>query len=74
MICKLFYLHAHGPGFSTQEPVNKIEELSGLRIKSDANTSKWSPPPVPTYTMPMLETYDALKRGIADESFSPLRR
>ena len=38
---KLFYLHAHGPGFfHTKTPVNKIEDLKGLRIKSDANTSK----------------------------------
>jgi len=71
---KLFYLHAHGPGFfHTKTPVNKIEELKGLRIKSDANTSKvvTAAGATPT-TMPMLETYDALKRGLADGVLLPI--
>ncbi len=71
---KLFYLHAHGPGFfHTKKPVNKIEDLKGLRIKSDANTSKvvTAAGATPT-TMPMLETYDALKRGLADGVLLPM--
>ena len=71
---KLFYLHAHGPGFfHTKAPVNKIEDLKGLRIKSDANTSKvvTAAGATPT-TMPMLETYDALKRGLADGTLLPM--
>jgi TRAP-type C4-dicarboxylate transport system substrate-binding protein len=71
---KLFYLHAHGPGFfHTKGPVNKIEDLKGLRIKSDANTSKVvaGAGATPT-TMPMLETYDALKRGLADGVLLPI--
>lgn len=71
---KLFYLHAHGPGFfHTKTPVNKIEDLKGLRIKSDANTSKVvaAAGATPT-TMPMLETYDALKRGLADGVLLPI--
>ncbi len=71
---KLFYLHAHGPGwFHTKGPVNKIEDLKGLRIKSDANTSKVvaAAGASPT-TMPMLETYDALKRGLADGVLLPM--
>jgi TRAP-type C4-dicarboxylate transport system substrate-binding protein len=71
---KLFYLHAHGPGFfHTKTPVNKIEDLKGLRIKSDANTSKVvaAAGGTPT-TMPMLETYDALKRGLADGVLLPI--
>jgi TRAP-type C4-dicarboxylate transport system substrate-binding protein len=71
---KLFYLHAHGPGFfHTKTPVNKIEDLKGLRIKSDANTSKvvTAAGATPT-TMPMLETYDALKRGLADGVLLPI--
>jgi TRAP-type C4-dicarboxylate transport system substrate-binding protein len=70
----LFYLHAHGPGFfHTKTPVNKIEDLKGLRIKSDANTSKvvTAAGATPT-TMPMLETYDALKRGLADGVLLPI--
>jgi TRAP-type C4-dicarboxylate transport system substrate-binding protein len=71
---KLYYLHAHGPGFfHTKTPVNKIEDLKGLRIKSDANTSKVvaAAGGTPT-TMPMLETYDALKRGLADGVLLPI--
>ncbi len=71
---KLFYLHAHGPGFfHTKGPVNKIADLKGLRIKSDANTSKVvaAAGASPT-TMPMLETYDALKRGLADGVLLPM--
>jgi TRAP-type C4-dicarboxylate transport system substrate-binding protein len=71
---KIFYLHGHGPGFfHTKTPVNKIEELKGLRIKSDANTSKVvaAAGATPT-TMPMLETYDALKRGLADGVLLPI--
>lgn len=71
---KLFYLHAHPPGlFHTKGPVNKIEDLKGLRIKSDANTSKVvaAAGATPT-TMPMLETYDALKRGLADGVLLPI--
>lgn len=71
---KLFYLHAHGPGFfHTKAPVNKIEDLKGLRIKSDANTSKvvTAAGATPT-TMSMLETYDALKRGLADGVLLPI--
>ena len=71
---KLFYLHAHGPGFfHTKTAVNKIEDLKGLRIKSDANTSKVvaAAGATPT-TMPMLETYDALKRGLADGVLLPI--
>jgi TRAP-type C4-dicarboxylate transport system substrate-binding protein len=70
----LFYLHAHGPGFfHTKTPVNKIDDLKGLRIKSDANTSKVvsAAGATPT-TMPMLETYDALKRGLADGVLLPI--
>ncbi len=71
---KVFYLHAHGPGFfHTKAPVQKMEDLKGLRIKSDANTSKvvTAAGGTPT-TMPMLETYDALKRGIADGVLLPI--
>jgi TRAP-type C4-dicarboxylate transport system substrate-binding protein len=70
----VFYLHAHGPGFfHTKTPVNQIDDLKGLRIKSDANTSKIvsAAGATPT-TMPMLETYDALKRGLADGVLLPM--
>jgi len=71
---KVFYLHAHGPGFfHSKKPINSMEDLKGLRFKSDANTSKVvaAAGGTPT-TMPMLETYDALKRGLADGVLLPI--
>jgi len=65
---KLFYLHQNGPGYiHTKKPVKKLADLKGLRIKSDAQTALivTALGATPT-TMPMLETYDALKRGLAD--------
>ena len=71
---KIFYLHAFAGGtFHTKAPVNKIEDLKGLRIKGDGYTSKIiaAAGGTPT-TMPMMETYDALKRGLADGALTPM--
>lgn len=71
---KLFYLHSHGPGgFHSKTPVNRMEELKGLRFKGDGNTSKIiaAAGGTPT-TIPMLELYDSLKRGVADGAFIPI--
>ena len=71
---KVFYLSAHGPAFfHTKKLVQKIEDLKGLRIKGDGNTSKViaASGATPT-TMPMLETYDGIKRGLADGVLNPM--
>jgi len=71
---KIFYLTAYRGGwFHTKTPVNKVEDLKGLRIKGDGYTSKVIAAlgGVPT-TIPMLETYDALKRGLAEGALTPL--
>jgi TRAP-type C4-dicarboxylate transport system substrate-binding protein len=71
---KVFFLMGPGPFiWHTKEPVNKIDDLKGLRIKSDANTSKIvaAAGAVPT-TMPMSETYDAIKRGLAEGVLNPI--
>jgi TRAP-type transport system periplasmic protein len=71
---KVFFLMGPGPFiWHTKVPVNKIEDLKGLRIKSDANTSKIvaAAGAVPT-TMPMSETYDAIKRGLAEGVLNPI--
>jgi TRAP-type C4-dicarboxylate transport system substrate-binding protein len=67
-VVKLFSLTANGPGyFHTKGPVKKNDDLKGLRIKCDANSCQivTAAGATPT-TMPMMETYDALKRGLAD--------
>jgi len=71
---KVLYLHAHGPGIlHTKKPVAKLEDLKGLRIRSTGLSSKvvaaLGGTPV---AMPMGETYDALKRGMADGSMAPI--
>jgi TRAP-type C4-dicarboxylate transport system substrate-binding protein len=70
---KIMYLHAHGPGFiHTNKPVNKLEDLKGMKIRSTGTSAKiitaLGATPV---AMPMGETYDAIRRGIADGTVAP---
>jgi len=71
---KVLYLHAHGPGLlHTKKPVNKIEDVKGMKIRATGLASKIvtavGGSPVGT-TQP--ETYDALRTGVADGALSPL--
>jgi TRAP-type transport system periplasmic protein len=70
---KILYFHAHGPGIlHTKKPVEKLEDLKGMRIRSTGLSSKVVSAlgGVPV-AMPMGETYDALKRGMVDGSMAP---
>ena len=71
---KILYFHAHGPGIlHTKNPVVKLEELKGLRIRSTGLSAKVVTALGGTpAAMPMGETYDALKRGMADGSMAPI--
>jgi TRAP-type C4-dicarboxylate transport system substrate-binding protein len=71
---KVLYLHAHGPGIlHTKKPVAKLEEMKGLRIRSTGLSAKVVAALGGTpAAMPMGETYDALKRGMADGSMAPI--
>jgi len=65
---KVLYLHAHGPGvLHTKKPVNRLEDLKGLKIRSTGLSAKiveaLGGTPV---GMPMNEAYDALQRGVAE--------
>ena len=67
------YLHAHGPGMlHTKKPVNKLEDLKGMKIRATGLASKivtaLGGSPVGT-TMP--ETYDALRTGVAEGAMAP---
>ena len=71
---KVLYLHAHGPGLlHTKKPVNKLEDVKGMKIRATGLASKIvtavGGSPVGT-TQP--ETYDALRTGVADGALSPL--
>ncbi len=69
----VLYLHAHGPGIvHTKKPVNKLEEMKGLKIRSTGLSAKLAQAlgaaPV---GMPMTESYDALSKGVADGILCP---
>jgi TRAP-type transport system periplasmic protein len=72
---RIMYLHAHGPGLlhTTKKPVNKMEDLKGMRIRAAGTITR-----IVSYLggapvgMPMGDTYDALSRGVADGAFAPM--
>ena len=71
---KILYLHAHGPGiFHTKKPVNKLEDVKGMKVRSTGFTAKivqaFGGAPV---GMPMTESYDALSKGVADGIVCPV--
>lgn len=71
---KILYVHAHGPGLVhlTQKPVNTLEDLKNMKIRSTGLASKivtaLGASPVGT-TMP--ETYEALRTGVAEGAMAP---
>ena len=65
---KVMYLHVHGPGvLSTKKPVYKLEDLSGMKIRSTGLSAKiikaLGGAPV---GMSIAEAYDALRTGVVD--------
>lgn len=70
---KVLILHAHGPGIiHTKKPVNKLEDLAGMKIRATGLAAKvvtaLGAAPVGA---PMPETYDALRTGVVDGSMAP---
>ena len=70
---KVLILHGHGPGLlHTKTPVNKLEDVKGLKIRATGLASKiveyLGGSPVGA---PQPETYDALRTGVVDGSMSP---
>jgi TRAP-type transport system periplasmic protein len=66
---KVLLFHAQGPGFvcMRSKPVNKIEDLKGLKMRTFGGNVKFMSAlggaPV---AMPMTEVYEALSRGMVD--------
>ncbi|MCX5815643.1 MAG: TRAP transporter substrate-binding protein [Proteobacteria bacterium] len=65
---KVMYFHAQGPGIlHTKKPVNKLEDLKGMKIRTFGSNAKFMSllggTPV---AMPMGDAYDALSKGVAD--------
>ena len=72
---KVMYLSGYGPSFinTSKKPINKVEDLKGLKIRSTGLTAKilqvLGAAPV---GMPMNETYDAISRGVAEGVICPI--
>lgn len=72
---KVLYLHAHGPNvIHTKRPVRKLEDIKGMKIRVAGLgahvVTALGAVPVATETT-MLETYDVLRKGIAEGAISP---
>lgn len=71
---KVLYLHAHGPGILfTKTPVNKLEDLKGMKIRGTGFSAKTAKAlgaaPV---AMPQPDSYDALRTGVVDGILNPI--
>ncbi len=71
---KVLYLHGHGPGIlNTKKPVEKMEELKGMKIRCSGTSAKVATALGATpVAMPQNETYDALQKGVVDGVLSPI--
>ena len=71
---KIMYLHGHGPGiFHTKKPVEKMEDLKGMKIRCTGTSKKVvSALGATPVAMPQPETYDALQKGVVDGVVSPI--
>ena len=71
---QVMYLHAHGPGIlHSKKPIYKLEDLKGLKIRATGFSAKIARAlgAVPV-AMPQGETYEALRKGVVDATFSPI--
>ncbi len=71
---KVLYLHAHGPGLlHTQKPVNRLEDLKGMKIRSTGLSAKVVEAlgGIPV-AMPQSGTYEALQKGVVEGTFAPI--
>jgi len=66
---KIMYFHGQGPGIlhTRTKPVNKLEDLKGMKIRTFGSNAQLMTllggTPV---AMPMQEAYDSISRGVAD--------
>ncbi len=70
----VLYIHAHGPGLlHTKKPVNRLEDLSGMKIRSTGLSAKLVEAlgGVPV-AMPQPGTYEALQKGVVEGTFAPM--
>jgi TRAP-type C4-dicarboxylate transport system substrate-binding protein len=73
---KLLGVFTHGPGqmFNTKRPINKVEDLSGMKIRSGGGISEQMAQALgaSAFVKPAPESYELLSSGVADGTFFPL--
>jgi len=72
---KVLYLHCHGPGIlhTCKKPVEKLEDLKGMKIRTTGTAAKIAAALGATpVAMPQPETYDALQKGVAEGVLGPI--
>ncbi len=71
---KIMYLHGHGPGiFHTKKPVEKMEDLKGMKIRCSGTSAKVvSALGATPVAMPQNECYDSLQKGVVEGVVSPI--
>jgi TRAP-type C4-dicarboxylate transport system substrate-binding protein len=73
---KLLGVFTHGPGqmFNTKRPITKVEDLSGMKIRSGGGISEQMATALgaSAFVKPAPESFELLKSGVADGTFFPL--
>ncbi len=72
---QVMYLHAHGPGllYTKEKPVNIMDDLKGVKIRSHGTTAKVVKAlGGVAVTMPMPELYQSLQKGVVDGAIYPM--
>jgi TRAP-type C4-dicarboxylate transport system substrate-binding protein len=73
---KLLGVFTHGPGqmFNTKRPINKVEDLAGMKIRSGGGISEAMARALgaSAFVKPAPESYELLSSGVADGTFFPL--
>ena len=73
---KLLGVFTHGPGqmFNTKRPITKVEDLTGMKIRSGGGISEEMARALgaSAFVKPAPESYELLSSGVADGTFFPL--
>lgn len=73
---KLLGVFTHGPGqmFNTKRPINKVEDLAGMKIRSGGGISEQMAQALGAspFVKPAPESFELLNAGVADGTFFPL--
>jgi TRAP-type C4-dicarboxylate transport system substrate-binding protein len=73
---KLLGVFTHGPGqmFNTKRPINKVEDLGGMKIRTGGGIAEEMARALgaSAFVKPAPESYELLSSGVADGTFFPL--